>query len=430
MLEQYEEPGAFGRVQRKNLRGQAVSDRALFSSIVRSAHWDGVRAMVRMTATAAAAAAAEAEAPPSGLATSRAAFLRACALRLSLWRDVQRSVFFQALGVACGEAYKVTVPLLHAIVLGERALGHHLAQRAGASKPCPVTAFALALHARWVGTKVKARLEGPYARIFDVWTDEEEIVRAIGELCTEHLRRAGLEGDDSVLDEGYEICPIELAALRTVRDQEGLVTPRIDHPLLSTPLAQIPPGPTGYDPESDALLVEAADLARRLAPERGSAIDDCVRSRPELEAPASIGPRGSIGDLQPAPTSFARALALLPFESSCLIDPGLDAEGFSHLALDSDSGVTLDWKLTHEGVLEELGVGGDFSFEKSWSRDRLVSAALKRLGGDKRPFRSSLLAGSDTDGYLLLDDDVAAQLRSVLGASFDALFTDVGDADP
>jgi len=50
-----------------------------------------------------------------------------------------------------------------------------------------------------------------------------------------------------------------------VREREGLELPEVDHPLLQTPLANIPRKPT-YRSEKDPLLQKWLKLARKKVP--------------------------------------------------------------------------------------------------------------------------------------------------------------------
>lgn len=76
-----------------------------------------------------------------------------------------------------------------------------------------------------------------------------------------HLEGAGLTSAIGEFED-MELVPIELAALRVVREAEGLAFPESDHPLLHTPLADIPSKPT-YKPAGDDLLQSWLAAARR-----------------------------------------------------------------------------------------------------------------------------------------------------------------------
>jgi hypothetical protein len=48
--------------------------------------------------------------------------------------------------------------------------------------------------------------------------------------------------------------PKNIRCIGLIRKKEGLSTPAVDHPLLKTPLAEIPSERPGYDPEADGIF--------------------------------------------------------------------------------------------------------------------------------------------------------------------------------
>ena len=104
---------------------------------------------------------------------------------------------------------------------------------------------------------------GPYADIFNHWNNPGNLAPAIFAACEYHLQQA-------VEPKGYEIhefnrapftlLPVEILALRSVRERLGLPMPEVDHPLLTSPLVTNLPRilPEAHDGVLDALKAAVA----------------------------------------------------------------------------------------------------------------------------------------------------------------------------
>lgn len=103
----------------------------------------------------------------------------------------------------------------------------------------------------------------PYSAIFIHWEAPDELASAIAAACDYHLSRA-------VEPRGYEIhefnrapftlLPVEILALRSVREKLGLRMPEVDHPLLNSPLVRNLPLtlPSAHDELLDELKAAVA----------------------------------------------------------------------------------------------------------------------------------------------------------------------------
>ena len=80
---------------------------------------------------------------------------------------------------------------------------------------------------------------GLYQRVLDAWTNEGELVKALFDICDYHCQNTY---KDAVpfCEVPYTVFPAEMLAIRRVRSELGLVTPTVEHPLLSTPLFHVP----------------------------------------------------------------------------------------------------------------------------------------------------------------------------------------------
>lgn len=112
---------------------------------------------------------------------------------------------------------------------------------------------------------------GIYQRVFDGWSDDDALRVAIREMCDYHLEQSfDSHGYPEFTETPYELFPIDVLALEVIRKQMGLSTPRPDHPLLATPLANPPPRERrprmGPDPLLQRVIAKAKE-AGLLPPE-------------------------------------------------------------------------------------------------------------------------------------------------------------------
>jgi hypothetical protein len=78
-----------------------------------------------------------------------------------------------------------------------------------------------------------------YAPLFEAWTRPEGFADALYEACELHVEQSR-ETDSWVIYLGFRLFAPELHAVRKVRVRLGLETPRVEHPILETPLAELP----------------------------------------------------------------------------------------------------------------------------------------------------------------------------------------------
>jgi hypothetical protein len=108
---------------------------------------------------------------------------------------------------------------------------------------------------------------GPYRAIFDAWAQEESLSSAITAACDYHVEQINVKDPDDIgvfENNPHDIFPAEILALYRVREQLGLSTPKVDHPLLDSPFCDVPENII-YEP--DPLIEQSVALARSLLPE-------------------------------------------------------------------------------------------------------------------------------------------------------------------
>jgi hypothetical protein len=95
---------------------------------------------------------------------------------------------------------------------------------------------------------------GPYMRIIESWGEPELLARAICDAADFHCQRIEDKSNkffSEFRDAPYDFFPAEILAIYKVREELGLETPAVDHPLLQTPFST----PTGnYNDVNDEML--------------------------------------------------------------------------------------------------------------------------------------------------------------------------------
>jgi hypothetical protein len=86
---------------------------------------------------------------------------------------------------------------------------------------------------------------GVYRPVLDHWDDPEALAAPLAAICDFHCRHMNYRGGYKCLfdDPPFDLIPCEILAIRRLRSDAGLATPVVDHPLLATPLAEMPSGP-------------------------------------------------------------------------------------------------------------------------------------------------------------------------------------------
>jgi len=88
---------------------------------------------------------------------------------------------------------------------------------------------------------------GPYAKVLEHWNAPDRLAEAIYSLCDYHCRNMedrGGDWDPEFDQPPFDLLPCEILAIYALRHKLGLTTPKVDHPLLATPLANLEPDPT------------------------------------------------------------------------------------------------------------------------------------------------------------------------------------------
>jgi hypothetical protein len=107
--------------------------------------------------------------------------------------------------------------------------------------PNPLRSFMLRLYTLWQGADADpAAGLGVYQQVLDAWHDEGRLAQALGQACDYHIRQARRQDATEFEYFPHTVFPSEVLAVRRVRQDLGLSTPDVNHPLLDTPLAHPP----------------------------------------------------------------------------------------------------------------------------------------------------------------------------------------------
>lgn len=108
----------------------------------------------------------------------------------------------------------------------------------------PVEPFLAKLYALWTKQSLElvdlpiAKM-GVYGWLLDSWTNEAEFEESLHRICDYHCKH--MYGDDDAFDSApFNVFPVEIVAMKRVREELGLGFPKIEHPLLDTPLFNVP----------------------------------------------------------------------------------------------------------------------------------------------------------------------------------------------
>lgn len=148
--------------------------------------------------------------------------------------------------------------LAHAIAIRDDSFADYLGRRLTASyiagdeqftewEFMPFEPFMVTLYARWrnvdlSAAKTKMRDLDVYQTLLDRWHELDAFKNALEEACEYHV----LHSDDTHVEVGefhtalYMEFPVELLAIKRIREDEGLPMPEIEHPLMQTMLARLP----------------------------------------------------------------------------------------------------------------------------------------------------------------------------------------------
>jgi hypothetical protein len=108
---------------------------------------------------------------------------------------------------------------------------------------------------------------GVYQELLDSWAaSEQDFAAAVVKACDYHGERSvdGQIAHAEFVRIPHNVFPAEILAVKRVREEEGLPWPTVNHPLLNTPLAKLPPSLPRIRTD---LLDRVADAVRSLIPE-------------------------------------------------------------------------------------------------------------------------------------------------------------------
>ena len=102
------------------------------------------------------------------------------------------------------------------------------------------------LYSVYLGKDISPEIEfsnlGVYQKIIDSWDKPDDLSFAITELCKYHLSNADDTGgswDPEFKNPPFDLLPLEVKAISVVRQKLGLVTPSVDHSLLSSATSSV-----------------------------------------------------------------------------------------------------------------------------------------------------------------------------------------------
>jgi hypothetical protein len=104
---------------------------------------------------------------------------------------------------------------------------------------------------------------GVYQEVLDHWEEESQLIEALRRACDYHLAQATKQTGYPEFDRlPFGVFPVDMLAVARVRQQSGLAMPKVDHPLLRTPLADLPSKETRPSMGPDTLLEKVIAKAR------------------------------------------------------------------------------------------------------------------------------------------------------------------------
>ena len=104
---------------------------------------------------------------------------------------------------------------------------------------------------------------GVYQRVLDAWSNPVELRAALSAACDHHLSQSWSGNWVEFGDSPYQMLPVDILAIARVRRDLGLEMPTVEHPLLSTPLATLPPREQRPRmPQPDPLLEKVIQKAK------------------------------------------------------------------------------------------------------------------------------------------------------------------------
>lgn len=169
--------------------------------------------------------------------------------------------FAQALALGCTD---------EARWLGDRLVDHFRGKLFGIWPQTPLEPFLSRLHcrSRRQSDEPLERGLGVYQQIIDTWDrDQGSFSRALVAACEQHLIETDDPNDDgfpAFMNWPHIYFPVEILAIANVRRDLQMPMPEIDHPLMQTPLAKVPPN---IETPADTLLRQAVAHIKKILPQ-------------------------------------------------------------------------------------------------------------------------------------------------------------------
>jgi hypothetical protein len=171
--------------------------------------------------------------------------------------------------------WEVALVLTHAIAFSEDSfadwLGSDLVTSFAARdgkyegwKKTPFEPFAVKLYALW--RNLGFALSSPdvctlpaYEDLLIHWQEPARFLIALRGACDYHVKRSvDRGGDPEFIWAPYDVFPVEILAIKRIRACQALPMPKIDHPIMDTPLASVPHRRMNFHDELLDRLVERA----------------------------------------------------------------------------------------------------------------------------------------------------------------------------
>lgn len=131
--------------------------------------------------------------------------------------------------------------------------------------------FMVHLFARWQslpvpGFTIPCVPLGVYQELLDAWDDEQAFATALVKVCDYHVEHSIEErvAHAEFVSVPHNVFPAEILAVKRLRNAAGLPWPAVEHPLLNTPLAQLP---TSIPQVRSDMLDRVASAAQAALPE-------------------------------------------------------------------------------------------------------------------------------------------------------------------
>ena len=134
-----------------------------------------------------------------------------------------------------------------------------------------LTPFVLSVFAKWKNVTLSSEAfpfvvhDGYAGLLQNLTAHTEEIRSAINDACDFHLSRSKDHDDETTYefaDPVYAVYPVEILFVLRVRKILGLSNPAVDHPLMNTPIAQLPDGDGSLSPSLKPIFENMKQVLR------------------------------------------------------------------------------------------------------------------------------------------------------------------------